>query len=151
MRKVHARFAEFRWTIRVVWSSPAMFLTSATCHLFEKRWCMSVITAVAISHGACRHRLHFTISWKISNFARSFRRLSCVAASRISYFALYQHPPPDEPARRPSHWHLQPYETSNLDGPCTNPYGKKGQCILFLFYSLWYFVLFYSICYINCH
>ena len=41
MRKVHARFAEFRWTIRVVWSSPAMFLTSATCHLFEKRWCES--------------------------------------------------------------------------------------------------------------
>ena len=41
MRKVHARFAEFRWTIRVVWSSPAMFLTSATCHLFKTRWCES--------------------------------------------------------------------------------------------------------------
>ena len=39
MWKVHARFAEFRWTNRVVWSSPAMILTSATCHLFEKRWC----------------------------------------------------------------------------------------------------------------
>ena len=41
MRKVQARFAEFRWTNRVVWSSPEMFLTSATCHLFEKRWCES--------------------------------------------------------------------------------------------------------------
>ena len=41
MRKVHARFAEFRWTNRVVWSSPAMFLTSATYHLFEERWCES--------------------------------------------------------------------------------------------------------------
>ena len=83
MRKVHSRFAEFRWTIRVIWSSPAMFLTSATCHLLEKRWRESVITAVAISHGACRHRLHFAISRNIRNFARSFRRLSCVAASRI--------------------------------------------------------------------
>ena len=92
----------------VVWSMPAMFLTSATCHLFEKRWRESEITAVAVSHGACRHRLHFAISRHISNFARSFRRLSCVAASRISHFALYQHPPPDGPARRTSHGHLQP-------------------------------------------
>ena len=35
--RVHTLFAEFRWTIRIVLSSPAMFLTSATCHLFEKR------------------------------------------------------------------------------------------------------------------
>ena len=41
MWKVHARFAEFQWTNRVVWSSPAMFLTSATYRLFEKRWCES--------------------------------------------------------------------------------------------------------------
>ena len=73
----------FRWTTRVVWSSPAMLLTSATCHLFVKRGRDSVITAVAVSHGACRHRLHFAISRKIRNFARSFRRLSCVVASRI--------------------------------------------------------------------
>ena len=91
MRKVHARFAEFRWTIRVVWSSSAMFLTSTTCHLFEKRWCESVITAVAVSHGACRHRLRFAISWNISNFARSFRRLSCIAASRISHYTNIHH------------------------------------------------------------
>ena len=37
--RYNARFAEFRWSIRVVWSSPAMFLTSATYNLFEKRWC----------------------------------------------------------------------------------------------------------------
>ena len=43
MRKVHTRFAEFRWTNRVVWSSLAMFLTSAKYHLFEKRWCESKI------------------------------------------------------------------------------------------------------------
>ena len=91
MRKVHARFAEFRWTIRVVWSSPAMFLTSATCHLFEKRWCEAVIIAVAISHGACRHRLRFAISRNISNFARSFRRLSRVAASRILLYTNTHH------------------------------------------------------------
>ena len=85
-------------TIRVVWSSPAMFLTSATCHLFEKRWHESVITAVVVCSGACRHHLHFEISRKIYNFARSIRRLSCVAASlRISHFALYQHLPPIQP------------------------------------------------------
>ena len=67
------------------------FLTSATCHLFEKRWCESVITAVAVSHETCRHRLHFAISRKISNFARSFRRLSCVAASRISLYTNTHH------------------------------------------------------------
>ena len=59
------------------------FLTSAPCHLFKKQWHESVITAVDISHGACRHRLYFAISWKNHNLARSFRRLSCVAASRI--------------------------------------------------------------------
>ena len=91
MRKVHARFAEFRWTIRVLWSSPAMFLTSATCHLFEKRWCEFVITAIAVSHGACRHRLHFAISRNISNFGCSFRRLSCVAASRILLYTNAHH------------------------------------------------------------
>ena len=152
MRKVHAIFAEFRWTIRVVWSSPAMFLTSATCHLFEKRWCESVITAVAVSRGACRHRLHFAISRKIRKYSRSFRRLSCVAASRFSHFALYQHPPPNGPARRTSHWHLKPKEASNLDGPCMNPCGKKGQSVCFisvLFFVVFCAVLFY--CYINCH
>ena len=91
MRKMHARFAEFRWTISVVWSQPAMFLTSATCHLFEKRWCESVITAVAVSHGACRHRFHFAISRNIRNFARSFRRLSCVVASRILLYTNTHH------------------------------------------------------------
>ena len=91
----------FDGAFRVVWSSPAMFLTSATCHFFVKRWCESVITAVAVSHGACRHRLRFAISRKIRNFARSFRRLSCVAASRISHFALYQHPPSDGPEEEP--------------------------------------------------
>ena len=91
MRKVHARFAEFRWTIRVVWSSPAMFLTSAMCHLFEKRWPESVITAVAVSRRACRHHLHFTISRKIHNFVRSFRRLSCIAASRILLYTNTHH------------------------------------------------------------
>ena len=91
MRKVHARFAEFRWAIRVVWSSPAMFLTSATWHLFEKRWRELVITAVAVSHEAFRHHLHFAISRKISNFARSFRRLSCVAAFRIFLYTNTHH------------------------------------------------------------
>ena len=71
-------------TIRVVWSSPAMFLTSATCHLFEKRWRESMITAIAVSRGACRHRLHFTISWKST--------------------ILHVH----RPARRTSSWHLPP-------------------------------------------
>ena len=59
----------------------------------------SVITAVAVSHGACRHRLHFAISRKIRNFARSFRRLSCVAASRILLYTntLYQMGQQEEP------------------------------------------------------
>ena len=100
--------AEFRSTIRVAWSSLVKFLTSVTCHLFEKRWRESMITVVAVSRGACYHRLHFAISRKIHNFARSFCHLSCVAASRMSHFALYQHPPPDGPARRTSRWHLQP-------------------------------------------
>ena len=30
-----------------------------------------------------------------------------ILRSRISHFALYQHPPPDGPARRTSTWHLQ--------------------------------------------
>ena len=55
MRKVHARFAEFRWTIRVLWSSPAMFLTLATCHLFEKRWCESKMgMRICIMHFSSR-------------------------------------------------------------------------------------------------
>ena len=35
-RKVCTIFLEFQWTIMVVWSSPAMLLTSVTCHLFKK-------------------------------------------------------------------------------------------------------------------
>ena len=31
-----------------------------------------------------------------------------IMCSSISHFALYQLPPPEEPARRTSHWHLQP-------------------------------------------
>ena len=92
--------AEFRWTIRVVLASPAIFLMSATCYLFEKRWCESVITAVAVSRGACRHRLHFAISRKIHNFATFI--LPSIFRSSISHFALYQHPPPDGPARTSS-------------------------------------------------
>ena len=90
-----------------------------------------MITAIAVSHGACRHRLHFAISQKIHNFARSFRRLSCIAASRILHVALYQHPPPDGPARRTSSLHLQPLKASNLDGPCTNPCGKEVSVFCF--------------------
>ena len=67
------------------------FLTSATCYFFEKRWRESVITAVAVSHGACRHRLHFAIARKIRNFALSFFRLSCVAASRILLYTNTHH------------------------------------------------------------
>ena len=89
--KVHAIFAKFQWTIRVVWSSSAMFLTSATCHLFEKRWCESVITAVAVSRGACRHRLHFAISRKIHNC--TFISPSILHSS-ISHFAFYFIPTP---------------------------------------------------------
>ena len=91
MRKIHAIFAEFRWTIRVIWPSPAMFLTLATCHLFENPWRESVITTVAVSHGACRYRLHFEISRKICNFAHSFCRLSCVAAYRILLYTNIHH------------------------------------------------------------
>ena len=36
MRKIHARFAEFRWTNRVVWSSPAMFLTTGNVSSLRK-------------------------------------------------------------------------------------------------------------------
>ena len=62
-----------------------------------------------VSHGACHHRLHFAENpWKIHRFARSFRRLFCVAASRILHFAFYQHSPTDGPAKRTSSWHLQP-------------------------------------------
>ena len=89
--KVHAIFAEFWWTIRVVWSSPAMLLTSTTCHLFEKRWRESVITVVAVSCVACCHHLHFEISRKIHNFTRSFRRLSWAAASRILLYTTTHH------------------------------------------------------------
>ena len=137
-----------------------MFLTSATCDLFEKRWHNSVITAVAISRGACRHRLHFAISRKIHKFSRSFRRLSCIAASRILLYTNTHHQmgQQEEPV-------VDTCSPSNLDGPCMDPQhasnswitelrhkcGKKGQCVLFLCYSLWYFVLSYSICYINCH
>ena len=46
-RKVYAIFAKFRSTFRVAWSSPVMFFTLATCHLFEKWWCESVATVVA--------------------------------------------------------------------------------------------------------
>ena len=37
------------------------------------------------------HRLHFAISRKIRNFARSFRRLSCVAASHILLYTNTHH------------------------------------------------------------
>ena len=141
MRKVHAIFAEFRWTIRVVWSSPAMVLTSATCHLFDKRWPESVITAVAISREACRHRLHFSISRKIHNFARSFHLLSC--CSSISHFALYQHAPPDGPGEESVIDTCSPRRQA-LDGPCTNTCGKKGQCFVsVLFFVIFCAVLFY--------
>ena len=93
-------FAEFQSTIRVAWSSPTMFLMSATCHLFEKRWRESVTTVVAISRGACRHHHHFAILRKIQNFAIYFHHLVCIAASRISHFALYQHPPPNATAMK---------------------------------------------------
>ena len=142
MRKVHARFAEFRWAIRVVWSSPAMFLTSATCHLFEKRWRESVITAVAVSHGACRHRLHFAENPQFCTFTSP-----SILRSSISHFAFCFIPTPTTRWVSKKNQSLTPaaLEGSNLDGSCTNPYGKKGQCILFLFYSLWYFVLSYDI------
>ena len=146
MRKVHAIFAEFRWTIRVVWSSSAMFLTSATCHLFEKRWRESVITAVAVSHGACRHRLHFAENPQLCTFISP-----SILRSSISHFAFCF-----IPITRWASKKNQSLTTAALGGKqfrwaMHEPCGKKGQCILFLFYSLWYFVLSYSICYINCH
>ena len=98
--KVHAIFAEFRWTIRVVWSSPTVFLTSATCHLFEKRWRESMITAFTISRGACRQRLHFAISQENPHFCTFIS--PSIFHSNISHFALYQHPPSDGTARRTS-------------------------------------------------
>ena len=48
-------FMEFWWTFRVVWSLPAMFLTSAMCRsrdLFGRWWNESMATAAAVSYGA---------------------------------------------------------------------------------------------------
>ena len=72
----------------VVWSSPAMFLMSATCHLFEKRWRESVIIAVAVRHGTCHHSLHFAEN---PQFACSFRHLSCIAAFCILLYTNTHH------------------------------------------------------------
>ena len=147
MRKVHARYAEFRWTIRVVWSSPAMFLTSATCHLFEKRWCKSVITAVAVSHGACCHRLRFAISRHISNFARSFRLLSCVAASRILLYTNTHHQmgQQEEPVMDTCSPRRQAIQMGHAQ---TRMVRKVG---VFCFCFILCGILCQSICYINCH
>ena len=73
------------------------FLTSATCHLFEKRWRDSMITVVAVSRGACRHCLYFAQNPPFCAFI-----LPSIFRSNFSHFALYQHPPPDGPARRTS-------------------------------------------------
>ena len=148
MRKVHARFAEFRWTIRVVCLSPAMFLTSTTCHHFEKRWCESVITAFAVSHGAYRHRLRFAILRNISNFVRSFHRLSCVAASRISLYTNTHHQMGQQ--EEPVIDTCSPRRQAIQMGHARTRMVRKDSVFCFC-YSLWYFVLSYSICYINCH
>ena len=145
MRNVHVIF---RWTIRVVWSSPAMFFDVGNVSSLRQTM------ARVCDNCRCRQSLEHVATVSISQFRGKSTILHVhftVLRSSISHFALYQHPPPDGPARRTGHWHLQPQEASNLDGPCTNLCGKKGQCILFLCYSLWYFVLSYSICYINCH
>ena len=151
MRKVHARFAEFRWTIRVVWSSTAMFLTSAMCHVFEK-------TMVRVRDN-CRCRQ----SWSMSppspfrNFAeyQQFCTLisSSILRSNISHFAFCFIPTPTTrwASKKNQSWTPAALGGKQFRWAITNPYGKKGQCILVLFYSLWYFVLCYSICYINCH
>ena len=138
MRKVHAIFAEFRWTIRVVWSSLSMFLTSAMCHLFE-----SVITAVAIRHEACRYHLHFAKNSQFCTFI----------SPSILHLAFCCIPTPITRWTSKKNQSLTPAALGGkqLNGPCTNPCGKKGQCVFFLCYSLWYFVLSYSNCYINCH
>ena len=128
MQKVHAIFTEFLWTIRVVWSSPAMFLPSATCYLFEKRWRETVITAVAVSRGACRHRLHFAKNPQFWTFISP-----SILRSSISHFAFCFIP---TPTTRWASKKNQSLKASNLDGPCTTRCGKKGQRVLFLCYSL---------------
>ena len=141
MWKVHAIFADFRWSTRVAWSSPAKFLTSATCHLFKK------------TRARVRDNCRCSQSWSMlppspfRNFAENQQFCTFISPSilhsSISHLALYKHPPPDGPART-SHWHLQPWEASNLDGPCTNLYGNKGvYFVSVLFFVVFCAVLFY--------
>ena len=98
--------AEFRSTIRVAWSSPVKFSMSATCHLFEKRWRESV------DNCRCRQSWSMSPPSPFRNFAENQQFFTFISPSilrsSISYFALYQHPSPDGPARRTSHGHLQP-------------------------------------------
>ena len=87
----------------------------------------------------------FRNSRKIHNFARSFRRLSYVVASRILHFALYQHPPPDGTAMK-----NQKLTTAALGGKqfrwaMQEPvWQERSVCFVsVLFFVVFYAVLFY--------
>ena len=101
---------------------------------------------VAVSHGACHHRLHFAISRKIDIFARSFRRLFCVTATRILCWPTSKRDSNEEPEfdtcspRRKAIW----------DEPCRIPCDKKGQCfvcvlflcVLFIIHAILYIYIY---------
>ena len=99
--RYNARFAEFRWTIRVVWTVAG--------NVFDVGNVSSLRKTMARVRGNCRCRQ----SWSMSppspfhNFAENQQFctfiLPSILRSSISHFALYQHPPPDGSARKTSH------------------------------------------------